>query len=62
MKTALQISWEEDSYVYLLNPKIIDSRNECVAWDFGSKLPGAYRYCSFWDMMQQVYQRCFDKF
>lgn len=61
MKTALQISWEEDGYVYLLNPKIIDSRNEWEAWDFGSKLPGAYRYRSFWEMMQEVYQRCFDE-
>ncbi len=60
MKTALQISWDEDGYVYLLNPQIIDSRNEWEAWDFGSKLPGAYRYRSFWDMMQSVYKRCFD--
>ena len=60
MKTALQISWDEDGYVYLLNPQIIDSRNEWEAWDFGSKLPGAYRYRSFWEMMQSVYKRCFD--
>ncbi len=60
MKTALQISLDEDGYVYLLNPKIIDSRNEWEAWDFGSKLPGAYRYRSFWEMMQWVYKRCFD--
>ena len=61
MKTALQISFTEDGYVYLLNPKIIDSRNEWEAWDFGTKLPGAYRYRSFWEMMQEVYQRCFDE-
>jgi len=60
MKTALQISFTQDGYVYLLNPQIIDSRNEWEAWDFGNKLPGAYRYRSFWDMMQKVYQRCFD--
>ena len=60
MKTALQISFTEDDYVYLLNPKIIDSRNEWEAWDFGTKIAGAYRYRSFWDMMQAIYQRCFD--
>ena len=60
MKTALQISLNEDGYVYLLNPLIIDSRNEWEAWDFGTKLPGAYRYRSFWDMMQELYKRCFD--
>ena len=32
MKTALQISWIKDGYVYLLNPQIIDSRNE---WKLG---------------------------
>lgn len=60
MKTALQISSTEDGYVYLLNPQIIDSRNEWEAWDFGNKNAGAYRYRSFWDMMQKVYKKSFD--
>lgn len=55
MKTALQISPVDESYVYLLNPLIIDNRNEWEAWDFGSKYPGAFRYRSFWDMMQKLY-------
>lgn len=59
MKTALQISSTEDGYVFLLNPQIRDTRNEWEAWDFGNKLPGAYRYRSFWDMMQKVYKRSF---
>jgi hypothetical protein len=59
MKTALQISSAEEGDVYLLNPQIIDSRNEWEAWDFGNKNPGAYRYRSFWDMMQKVYKRSF---
>ncbi len=59
LKTALQISSTEDGYVYLLNQQITDSRNEWEAWDFGSKHPGAYRYRSFWDMMQEVYKRSF---
>ncbi len=57
METALQISSTEDGYVYLLNPLIVDDRKEWEAWDFGSKLPGAYRYRSFWDMMQKIYER-----
>ncbi|AFY57255.1 hypothetical protein Riv7116_4844 [Rivularia sp. PCC 7116] len=60
MKTTLQISSTEDGYVYLLNPRVIDSNNEWEAWDFGTKISGAYRYRSFWEMMQSVYQRYFD--
>lgn len=55
MRTALQISSTEDGDVYLLNPLIIDRRNEWEAWDFGNKNPGAFRYRSFWDMMQKLY-------
>lgn len=55
MKTALQISIVDESFVYLLNPLIVDHKNEWEAWDFGVKYPGAFRYCSFWDMMQQLY-------
>ena len=57
MKTALQISSTDDGDVYLLNPQIIDSRNEWEAWDFGNKNPGAYRYRSFWDMIQALYKK-----
>jgi hypothetical protein len=55
MKTALQISIVCESDVYLLNPLIVDNRNEWEAWDFGVKYPGAFRYRSFWDMMQKLY-------
>jgi hypothetical protein len=63
LRTALQISSDEDCEgdIYLLNPKIIDSRGEWEAWDFGNKHPGAYRYQSFWEMMQAVYERSFSK-
>ncbi|MEM1172119.1 MAG: SMI1/KNR4 family protein [Cyanobacteria bacterium P01_H01_bin.35] len=57
MKTALQISSTEDGMIYLLNPQIIDSRNEWEAWDFGNDYPGAFRYRSFWEMMQDVYKK-----
>jgi hypothetical protein len=60
MKTALQISSTEDGDVYLLNPLIIDRRNEWEAWDFGNKNPGAYRYRSFWEMMQAAYNKSFE--
>lgn len=60
LKTALLISSDEDGYFYLLNPQIVDSRKEWEAWDFGCKYPGAYRYRSFWEMMQKVSQRSFD--
>jgi hypothetical protein len=60
LKTALQISNYEDGYVYLLNPEIIDERGEWEAWDFGTKISGAYRYRSFWDMMQRFYQEAWE--
>ncbi|CAN1213454.1 Cell wall assembly/cell proliferation coordinating protein, KNR4 [Tumidithrix helvetica PCC 7403] len=59
IKSTLQISTSRDGDVFLLNPKIIDSRNEWEAWDFGNKNPGAYRYKSFWDMMQDLYSKSF---
>lgn len=55
MKTSLQISPADEGYIYLLNPLIIDNRNEWESWDFGNKYPGAFRYRSFWDMMQKLY-------
>ncbi|PPT06412.1 hypothetical protein CKA32_003149 [Geitlerinema sp. FC II] len=57
LKTALQISTDCDGYVYLLNPEVIDERGEWEAWEFGDKYPGAYRYRSFWEMMQAIYKR-----
>ncbi len=55
IKTTLQISPVDESCVYLLNPLIVDSRKEWEAWDFASRNPGAFRYRSFWDMMQTLY-------
>lgn len=59
MKTALQISTDEDGYVYLLNPMVVNEQGEWEAWDFGNKIAGAYRYRSFWEMMQAVFKRSF---
>ncbi|MGV0106099.1 Knr4/Smi1-like domain-containing protein [Nostoc sp. DSM 114160] len=47
MQTALQISSDCDGYIYLLNPLVITPDGEWEAWDFGNKLPGAFRYRSF---------------
>ncbi len=52
LKTALAISdlfWEGAQL--LLNPKISSSEGEWEAWYLDSKLPGAYRYRSFWELM-----------
>lgn len=55
MQTALEISSDCDGYIYLLNPKVITADGEWEAWDFGSKLPGAYRYRSFRELMEYVF-------
>ena len=52
MRTALEISCGTDGYLYLLNPQVIGADGEWEAWDFGTKIPGAYRYKSFQDMME----------
>lgn len=57
LQTALQISTTEDGWVYLLNPQVVDERGEWEAWDFGTKLAGADRYRSFWELLQAVCQR-----
>jgi hypothetical protein len=57
LATALAISEEAESAIYLLNPQVITPEGEWEAWLFGYHLPGAYRYRSFWDLMQAEYQR-----
>ena len=54
LQDALQISAEEygGSAVYLLNPKVITDNGEWEALYFASWIPGADRYPSFWDLMQ----------
>ncbi len=55
--SGLQISNVIDGYVYLLNPKIVNVKGDWEAWDFGSKIPGAIRYRSFWEMMCALSER-----
>ncbi|MHB1134096.1 MAG: SMI1/KNR4 family protein [Chloroflexota bacterium] len=52
LRTALAISAEGDSAIYLLNPQVVTPEGEWEAWFFANWLPGASRYRSFWEMMQ----------
>ena len=58
-RTALRISDEEDGFVFLLNPRVVDEREEWEAMDVGSKYPGAYRFRSFWELMQDIHRQQF---
>ena len=55
LQTALEISSDSgDGDIYLLNPQIVTPDGEWEAWYFGNKIPGAIRYRSFYEMMQQA--------
>ena len=56
LKTALEISDQGDSAIYLLNPQVVTEDGEWEAWFFCDWLPGADRYSSFREMMQTEYQ------
>ncbi len=61
LQTALEISSDSgDGDIFLLIPDVIFPDGEWEAWHFGNKLPGAYRYQSFYNLMQEVVaQGCF---
>lgn len=42
--------------VYLLNPLVVTPDGEWEAWYLAHWLPGARRYRSFWDLMQDEYE------
>ncbi|MER6977287.1 hypothetical protein [Streptomyces carpinensis] len=42
--------------VYLLNPCVVTSDGEWEAWYLAHWLPGAVRYRSFWDLMNDEYK------
>jgi hypothetical protein len=67
MQTALEISDRADSEIYLLNPQVTTSDGEWEAWFFEDALPetdalfrdwrpGADRYRSFYELMQNEYR------
>jgi hypothetical protein len=53
LRTAVQISAQEDGYVYLLNPEVVTPDGEWEAWILGSKIAGAKRWPSFWELVQE---------
>lgn len=55
LKTALNIGTWDDGLL-LLNPQVITAEGEWEAMDFNASYPGAYRYRSFWDLMQAEYR------
>ncbi len=55
LQTALALSDDNDGVV-LLNPRTVSDDGEWEAWFFASWIPGAYRYRSFWDLMQGEYE------
>ena len=56
MKSCLKISSDQDGHVFLLNPEIVTDDDEWEAWAFDAKLPGAYRYKTFEDLMRNEYE------
>jgi hypothetical protein len=55
---TLQISHTpESTEVYLLNPCVVTADGEWEAWFVAHWLPGAVRYQSFWDLMNDEYRR-----
>ena len=53
LQTALEISDTGDEAILLLNPEIVTAEGEWEAWFFANWLPGATRYHSFAELMQQ---------
>lgn len=55
---TLKISHTVDATeVYLLNPCVVTADGEWEAWFVAHWLPGAVRYQSFWDLMNDEYRR-----
>ncbi|WP_375471581.1 SMI1/KNR4 family protein [uncultured Nostoc sp.] len=58
LQNALEISSESsDGDIFLLIPDVVFDDEELEAWHFGSKLPGACRYSSFYELMQKVVEQ-----
>ena len=58
LENALEISSDSgDGDIFLLIPDVILENEEWEAWHLGSKLPGAYRYRSFYELMEKVLEQ-----
>jgi hypothetical protein len=56
LESALEISDESDSAIYVLNPKVVTPAGEWEACFFANWLPGAKRYRSFQELMLAEYE------
>lgn len=56
LRASLEVSEVFDSTVCLLNPLVVGPDGEWQAIFMASWIPGAYRFPSFWDLMQHEYQ------
>lgn len=58
LPNALEISSDSgDGDIFLLIPDVVFEDGEWEAWHFGNKLPGAFRYRSFYALMQKVLEQ-----
>ncbi|MBB6348192.1 hypothetical protein FHU36_004737 [Nonomuraea muscovyensis] len=53
---------EFDDGVYLLNPHVTTPEEEWEAWYLAPWLPGAQRFRSFWDLMNDEFERFADHY
>lgn len=60
LQTALQIGGDSDQGLLLLNPQVTFEDGEWEAWLFANWLPGAERYRSFRELMQDRHRRLLD--
>jgi SMI1 / KNR4 family (SUKH-1) len=54
LQSALEISRDSDGDIYLLVPDIVSDGGEWEAWIFSNRIAGAYRYKSFYHLMQDA--------
>ncbi len=57
LQTALEIGGDANQGLLLLNPQITSENGEWEAWFFANWLPGAERYKSFQELMQDRHRR-----
>lgn len=59
LSTALEIGGQQDyeNGLFLLNPQVKTAEGEWEAWMFAPWIPGARRYRSFLEMIQEEYRR-----
>lgn len=56
LSDAIQVSDTFDGAVYLLCPPVADDDGEWEAWLFANWLPGAARFASWWDLINEEYR------